>query len=221
MALPLILGGVQAGAGLVQSLFGGGRARRAEKELEGMIDNYKTSESIRDYYTKALNKFNVNPTQSSLYRSIMGEAGQGLATGLNNLQGRGSALAGIGNLVQGYNNQALRAGAAAESQQAQDLANLGTATQLKDREDKYKFEAKANLLSQKAGAGSQTMNAGLSNIFGGLGSISDYSMYKQMYGDNGGSGDNYQEPYQPRTTGGTGARLNVPNVAYQTPRLYR
>lgn len=184
-AVPLIMGGLQAIGGAAQSIFGGGRAAKAEKELEGMINNYKTSESIRDYYTKALNKFNVNPTQSSLYRSIMGEAGQGLATGLNNLQGRGSAIAGVGNLVQGYNNQALRAGAAAESQQGQDLANLGTATQLKDREDKYKFEAKANLLSQKAGAGAQTMNAGLSNIFGGLGSISDYSVYKQIYGDRG------------------------------------
>lgn len=184
-AVPLIMGGLQAIGGAAQSIFGGGRAAKAEKELEGMINNYKTSESIRDYYTKALNKFNVNPTQSSLYRSIMGEAGQGLATGLNNLQGRGSAIAGVGNLVQGYNNQALRAGAAAEDQQQQDLANLGTATQLKDREDKYKFEAKANLLSQKAGAGAQTMNAGLSNIFGGLGSISDYSVYKQIYGDRG------------------------------------
>lgn len=220
MPAPLLIGGLQAGAGAIQSIFGGGRARRAERELEGMINNYKGSESIKDFYTKALNKYNVNPTQSALYRNAMNQAQQGLASGLNNLQGRGGALAGTANLVQGYNDAALRAGAAAEQQQSQDLAALGGATQMKDREDKYKFEAKANLLSQKAGAGAQTMNAGLGNIFGGLGSISDYYTMKELYGGNGtGGGDNYQAPYQPRMTGGTGARLNVPNVGYQTPRF--
>lgn len=192
MALPIIMGAAQAGAGLLQSIFGGGRARRSEKELEGMIDNYKPSESIKDFYTKALNKYNVDPTKSSLYRSIMGEAGQGLATGLNSLQERGSALGGTANLVQGYNDAALKAGAAAEGQQAQDLQTLGSATQLKDREDKYKFEAKANLLSQKAGAGAQTMNAGLSNLFGGMGSISDYFAYKELYGDKNRAGNSNQ-----------------------------
>lgn len=192
MAIPAILGGLQAGAGLVQSIFGGGRARKAENELERMIDNYSGGESIKDFYTKALNKYNVDPTKSSLYRSIMGQAGQGLASGLSSLQDRGGALAGTANLVQGYNDAALKAGAAAEGQQAQDLQTLGTATQLKDREDKYKFEAKANLLSQKAGAGAQTMNAGLSNMFGGLGSISDYYAYKELYGDKNRSDNSSQ-----------------------------
>jgi len=177
-----ILSGVQAAGGALQSILGGGQARRAQRKLEKMIEGYKPSEGIRDYYTKALNKYNANPTQSALYRSIMGDAQQGLATGINNLQGRGSALAGTANLVQGYNNQALRANAAAEAQQGQDLNTLGSATQLKDREDKYKFEAKYNLLSQKAGAGNQIMNAGLGNIFGGLGSAADYYSYKDAYG---------------------------------------
>lgn len=183
MPLPAILGGVQAGAGIIQSVFGGGQARRNQRKLEKMIDNYQPSASIKDYYTKALNRYNVDPTASAMYRNIMNQAQQGLTTGLSGLQDRRSALAGTANLVQGYNDTALRAAAAAEGQQAQNLATLGAATQLKDREDKYKFEAKYNLLSQKAGAGNQIMNAGLSNIFGGLGSISDYYTYKNMYGN--------------------------------------
>lgn len=184
MPVAAIMGGLQAAGGALQSIFGGGQARRAQRKLERMIDNYQPSQSIRDYYTKALNKYNVDPTNSAMYRNIMNQAQQGLTTGLSNLQDRRSALAGTANLVQGYNDAALRAGAAAENQQQQALANLGAATQMKDREDKYKFEAKYNLLSQKAGAGNQIMNAGLGNIFGGLGNIADYYTYKNMNGNN-------------------------------------
>lgn len=187
MGIPLIMGGLQAAGGALQSILGGGQARRAQRRLEKMIDNYQTSPSIRDFYTKALNKYNVDPTSSAMYRSIMNQAQQGLTTGLSSLQSRGGALAGTANLVQGYNDAALRAGAAAENQQQQDLSTLGSATQLKDREDKYKFEAKYNLLSQKAGAGNQIMNAGLSNIFGGLGNIADYYTYKNAYGGRKGN----------------------------------
>jgi hypothetical protein len=192
MAVPIaaIMGGAQLAGGAIQAIAGGGQAKRAQRKLERMIDNYQPSQSIMDFYTKAMNKYNANPTQSALYRSAMGDAQQGLTTGINSLQDRRSALAGTANLVQGYNNTALRANAAAEAQQGQDLATLGGATQLKDREDKYKFEAKYNLLSQKAGAGNQIMNAGLSNAFGGMGNIADYYSYKQMYGGGGGRGNN-------------------------------
>ncbi len=95
-------------------------------------------------------------------------------------------MAGVGSLVQGANDASLRAAAAAEGQQSQDLAQLGQATGMKSQEDKYKFEAKYNLLSQKAGAANQTANAGMSNLMGGLGSITDYANINKMYGANGG-----------------------------------
>src|SRR5690606_17709553 len=130
--------------------------------------------SIMDFYNKALQRYNQNPYDSNLYRMQTQTAQRNLATGLNAMQDRRSALASVGNLVQGSNDASLRAAAAAEAQQAQALNQLGAATQLKDREDKYKFEAKYNLLGMKAGGGNQIMNAGLKNLYGGLGSISDY-----------------------------------------------
>jgi len=172
----------QAALGLGQAIIGGINARKAQKNLEKHLDTYKPNQSIMDYYSKALNKYNANPYTSQSYNQATRMSDRNLATGLNSLQGRRSALAGVGSLVQGANDNALRAGAQAEQMQAQDLAQLGQATGMKEREDKYKFEAKYNLLSQKAGAANQTANAGIANAFGGLGGIQDYAMINKIYG---------------------------------------
>lgn len=172
----------QGVVGLGQSIIGGINANKSQKKLERMIDSYQPNQSIMDYYSKALNKYNANPYQSASYQAANKFAQRGVATGINSLQDRRSALAGVGNLVQGANDANLRAVAQAENQQAQDLAQLGQATGMKDREDKYKFEAKYNLLSQKSGAANATANAGISNLYGGLGGIQDYQMIKKMYG---------------------------------------
>ena len=193
MAVPWAAIG-QAALGIGQSIFGGGKARRAQKELEGMVNNYKPNQSILDYYTKALNKYNANPYQGAGYQAANQFAQRGVASGINALQDRRSALAGVGGLVQGANDANLKAVAQAENQQSQDLAQLGQATQMKDREDKYKFENKYNLLSMKAGAANQTANAGISNLFGGLGGITDYAMINKMYG-GGGNGGSKTSPY--------------------------
>jgi hypothetical protein len=180
MPAPGILGGAQIFGGILQSVIGGGQARSAQRQMENMVNNYQGSTSIKDFYTKALNRYNADPTASAMYRTQNQAAQQGLATGINAYQDRRSAMAGIPKLIQSYNNQNLKAAAAAEQQQSQDLQQLGMATQLKDREDKYKFENKYNLLGMKAGGGNQIMNAGLGNIFGGLGSISDYYTAKEI-----------------------------------------
>jgi len=135
-----------------------------------------------DYYNKALSRYNANPYNSAMYRNATQQAGRGLATGINALQDRRSALAGVSNLVQGYDDAALRAAAGAEQQQGQALGQLGQATGMKAAEDKYKFENKYNLLAMKAGAQNQIANAGLSNIFGGLGAIDDYRNIRRYGG---------------------------------------
>ncbi len=180
--MPVIAGGVQGVIGVGQAIFGGIKAKKTQRQLEKMIEGYKPNQSIMDYYSKALNKYNANPYQSAMYNQQQKMAGRNLATGLNSLQDRRSALAGVGTLVQGANDASLRAAAAAEGQQSQDLAQLGQATGMKSQEDKYKFEAKYNLLSQKAGAANQTANAGIQNLYGGVGSIGDAYNIKKMYG---------------------------------------
>lgn len=177
--------GAQALLGLGQTLFSG--QRKAQKNLEQHLNSYKPNQGIMDFYTKALSKYNANPYTSASYNRQTQNANRNLTTGLSSLQDRRSGLAGVGSLVQGANDASLKAVGQAEQDQSQDLAQLGQATGMKAQEDKYKFEGKYNLLSQKAGAASQTTNAGISNLFGGLGGIQDYANINKFGGD--GSGD--------------------------------
>ena len=179
IAAAMVPGLIQSGAGLLQSVIGGFGARKNEKKLEQMVNNYQPSASIMDYYGKALARYNANPYTSAGYTAATQANNRNLATGLSSAQSRRGGLAAIGGLVQGANDASLRAAATAEQQQAQNLNQLGQATQLKDREDKYKFENKYNLLSMKAGGANQVANSGLQNLYNGLGSMSSYQMAKQ------------------------------------------
>lgn len=181
MAVPWMAVG-QAAIGGIQSLVNGQKAHRAQRELEGMVNSYQSNQSIQDYYSKALAKYNTNPYTSQLYNAQKENIGRGTAQGLQAFGDRRSALAGIGTLIQNQNDSLLKAAATAEGQQGQNLQQLGQAAGAKTAEDKYKFENKYNLLAMKAGAANQGVNAGLSNIFGGLGAIQDYSNINKTYG---------------------------------------
>lgn len=191
MALPLIAAGIAQGVlGLGQAIFGGGKAKKAQKKMEGMIDSYKPNQGIMDYYNKALSRYNSNPYQSTTYQTQAQNAGRTTASGINALQGRRSAVGGISRLAGIQNDAMLKAGMGAEAEQGQRLSQLAQATAMKVPEDKYKFEAKYNLLSSKAGAANQTANAGISNIFGGLGTVADTMNIDKMYGDGTSGGGN-------------------------------
>lgn len=191
----LIPGLVQAGIGIAQSIGGAVRAKKARKQLEGLVDSYQPNQSIMDYYNKALQRYNVNPYTSSLYNYQQGQIKGSTAQGIQALQDRKSALAGIPNIIQRQNDSLLKAAAVSEGQQGQALGQLGAATALKDREDKYKFEAKYNILSNKAAGGAAQTNAGTSNLFGGVGGLSNYFMASQMFGNNGGAGGGSGQNY--------------------------
>jgi len=172
----------QAAIGGVQALVNGQKAHRAQKELQSMVDNYQPNQSIQDYYSKALAKYNTNPYTSQLYNAQKENIGRGTAQGLQAFGDRRSALAGIGTLIQNQNDSLLKAAATAEGQQGQNLAQLGQAAGAKTAEDKYKFENKYNLLATKAGAANEGVNSGLQNIFGGLGAVTDYANINKIYG---------------------------------------
>lgn len=190
MPLPL-LPIIGAGVGLVQSILGGNKAKKAQKKLEGLqTPEYGGSSSIMDYYNKALQRVNQNPYQSqqAQYASQMADRSQ--AAGINALQGRGSAVGGISRLSALRNNAALQAGAQAEGQQMQNMGMLGDAAGMKTQDELRQFqqnkiapyEKQYNLLSMKAGAGNEMMNSGLSNIFGGLGAAQDTMNINKIYG---------------------------------------
>ena len=183
MALPLmaIPGLLQAVGGLIQGIFGGGARRKAQKELEGMVNKYQPNSSIMDYYNKALSKYSSNPYTSQFYQNQQNQIQRNLATGVSALQDRRSALAGIGKSVQIANDATARAGANAEQQQRQDLGILGAATGMKAGEDRRKFDMKYNLLAQKAGQSASTGNMGYRNIFGGLSNLANVNWGEKKY----------------------------------------
>jgi hypothetical protein len=168
-------------AGLAQSIIGGINARKTQKKLEKMQSPvYKQNQGILDYYNKALARYNVSPTDSALYKRQMQNVGRGVASGMQGLQDRRSAIAGMPAILRAANDASLNAEVAAENERNQRFGQLGGATSMKAGEDRMAFqqnelapfERKYNLLSQKAAANAQTFNTGLSNIFGGLQNLS-------------------------------------------------
>ena len=193
MPLPLIPL-ITAGAGLVQSIVGGIKARKTQKELENLKSpTYQKNQSILDYYNQALGRYGVNPTDSAMYKRQMGNINRNQASALYNSNQQGGGSAGTSSILRASNDATLNAEAAAEGEKNRRFGELGGATQIKAGEDRMAFdineqqpyERKYNLLSMKAGAANQTANAGLSNIFGGLQTASQMQMINKMYGGDG------------------------------------
>ena len=187
------LAAIGAGIGGLQAIIGGINARKAQKKLEKLeVPTYGGSESIKDYYNKALQRFNTNPYQSQLAQYSAQQADRSQAAGLGALQGRGSAVGGVSRLAALRNDAALRTGVQAEQMQNQRFGELGQATEMQTGDDIRQFqqnklapyEKKYNLLSMKAGAANQMANAGLNNIFGGLAAGQDYKNIKKTYSTN-------------------------------------
>ena len=189
LAIP-ILGAV---GGAIQSIVGAGKARKYGRQLNQLVENsphYDPNQSIMDYYNTALQRYNVNPTDTALYKRNMQNINRGLATGISSLQDRRSALGGISSLLRASNDASLNAEVAAEQQRNQRFGELGSASQLKAGEEAKAFEQnkmlpynlKYNLLSQRAGAANNLVNTGLSNIFGNLQNIGSMKQLKKAYG---------------------------------------
>lgn len=193
--MPLPLAAIQAGAGAAQSIFGLIQAGKAQKQLGNLQSpKYSQNKGILDFYNQALQRYNVSPTDSAMYKRQMQGVDRGVATALAGLNDRRSGLAGASSILRASNDAKLDANVAAEQERSQRFGQLGTASQLKAAEDDKAFqvnelspfERKYNLLAMKAGGGNQLANAGFQNLFGGLQNASNMSMLNQMYGDGSG-----------------------------------
>jgi hypothetical protein len=194
--MPVTLSAIQGAIGIGQSIFGGIQAHKAQKQLERTpTPVYSPSQSILDYYDTAKSRYNVNPYQSSLYKLQNQNIQRGTAQGLGALNDRRSALAGVNSLIQGQNDSLLKAGAAAEDEQSRRFSQLGNAAGMKAQEDMKQFqynqvapyEKRMQLAGLKASGGNQLLNAGLSNVFGGLQSAAEISQINKLYGTQKGT----------------------------------
>ncbi|MBK7883517.1 MAG: hypothetical protein IPJ81_06760 [Chitinophagaceae bacterium] len=189
----------------MQSFFGGRKAKKSQKELENLQSpTYNPNEYVLSYYNNALQRYNVNPYNSTLYKTQQQNIGRGVNQGIGALNNRRSGLAGISSLIQGQNDSLLKAGIAAENQKDQRFSQLGGATQMKAGEDRQAFninkmqpfERKYNLLAMKAGANARTANDGLKNIFNGLGTMAGgYQLGQGSKSSGGGGQELAMQPY--------------------------
>lgn len=195
--MPVTLSAIQGAVGIGQAIFGGIKANKAQKQLERTpTPVYSPSQSILDLYDTAKSRYNVNPYQSSLYKIQNQNIQRGTTQGLGVLNDRRLALGGVNSLVQGQNDSLLKAGAAAEEEQGRRFSQLGNAAGMKAQEDQKMFqynqvapyEKRMQLAGLKASGGNQIMNAGLSNIFGGIQGIGQADMIKKLYGKGGATG---------------------------------
>ena len=180
--LSLVAGGAQTLLGAGQAIFGAGKARRTQKDLENYANTFQPNQSILDYYGKALQKYNVNPYNSTQYQTQQNNIGRNLATGIAASQNKRLGLSAIGGLVQGSNDASAKAVAQAEAEQGQNLSRLGQAAGMKTNEEQKKFDMLYNLKAMKAGQAANTVNSGIRNIFGGLGTLS--GGYNKSEGDS-------------------------------------
>jgi hypothetical protein len=192
--ISLGLSGVQTLFGIGQSIFGGNKQKKAQDELENLqTPTYNSNASILDYYNKALQRYNTNPYQSQQYQYGIQQGQRNTAAGVNALQDRGSAVGGISRLIALQNDNALKQGISAEQEQDQRFGQLGGATQMKSADDQYAFginklmpyQKQLDLLTAKAGGGGDVLNAGLSNIFGGLSSATMANGSSNIFGKKG------------------------------------
>lgn len=218
------LGAIQAIGGGIQAIVGSKRAKRAQKAYENLATPTTTSSAtISDYYNKA----SANPYDTSFYKSAQQNLSRGTAQGLGALQTRGGGLSGVAALIRQQNDGYLRAAGQAEGMQQR---MLGDAVRLKANDDQRVFqqnkmmpyEKMAGIRIAQAQAGNQMMNAGLQNVFNGIGTA---AMGEIAAGDEGGGlGGLFKRKSQPQSNFGSQRDYSRPSVGlnqsymgYQSP----
>jgi hypothetical protein len=180
--LPALIPILAQGAGSLAQIFGSGKNKR-QRELEAMTNQtptYSGGGGIMDFYNKALTRYSNNPYSSPLYAMQMQNAQRATNMGLNALNDRRSALAGVGKLSAIQNDATLRAGIAAENDQARRFGQLGQAAGMQGQEEKYRYNTnqlnpylrKLQLAQQKAAGAAAVSSAGIQNMFGALSNAS-------------------------------------------------
>lgn len=181
------------GLGIYQGISGEVKSNRAKKDLEKLANNspiYKPDKSIHDYYQEALNRYNQNPYQSAFYTAGQKNIQRGTASALNNLQGRGSAIAGAGRVALGQDTAMTNLGVQSEAQKNAKFGQLGQAAQANTAENYKAFdinnmtpyktklglkEMELSAANEQAASGWQNAASGVSNV----GALGAKGMYKK------------------------------------------
>lgn len=182
----------QGVVGLGQMVGGWIQQRKATKNFEKELANapkYNQNQSILDYYNKALQRYNVNPTDSAMYKRNAQSINRGVATGIGALQDRRSGQSGISSILRASNDASLNAEVAAENEKSNRFNTLGNATTMKAGEDRTAFDInqmqphrdKLALYGAKATGGTNIFNAGMGTVNNAANSYAQMQMINRMY----------------------------------------
>jgi hypothetical protein len=177
--LGVVPAGLQSLGGLAQIVFSG--AKKATRNLEDLqTPTYNGSKSINDYYHEALSRYGVNPFDSAAYKQQEGQVGRNVATGINALQDRRSAIGGVSSLVGAGNDAMQNAGVVAQNERNKAFGDVANATGMKNEDDRFAydqntvapFQKKLQLLAMKAAAANDMKRSGFQNMYQGLSNAS-------------------------------------------------
>lgn len=176
--LPAIIAGVQAVGGIAQ-MFAGARTlkklKRPSYEIPqdfntnvGLAQNIKTMGMPKSEYQSAFQNIQRNQT-----------------AGINALQDRRSALAGIGSIVQRSNDASLNLDATAAKIANQNMLagtqmEMGARQQLASQKLARQEWEKFQPYQQKLAQGQGMLGAGMQNAFGALQTYGNLSMMEKM-----------------------------------------
>lgn len=207
--------------GLGTSIYGDIKAHNAQKKLENAKSpTYTPSQSIADYYQKALQRYSVNPYQSAAYQQQLQNVQQSQANSLNSLQGRREGLAGVGAITANSNNAILGATGAADQRQAQALGQLGEAAGAQTGQQQtafninqqQPFERNYNLLAMKAAGANQVANAGEQTALSGAQGFGQNLALRNYLQSQGAGSKSSAYNLQPPSIGGQA--VNPYNLSY-------
>lgn len=164
------VGAVSLGTGIYKSARASSKAKKAQRELEGLkTPTTKSSATIEDYYRRA----SASPYASLQYRMNERNIMRGTVQGINATQDRRGALGSIAGLIGQQNSAQFRNAAGAEQTQNR---MLGDAVRLKAGDDQRMFninqmlpyEKLISLYSSQAAGANQQVNAAQQDISSGL-----------------------------------------------------
>src|SRR6185312_12279542 len=235
--MPVTLSAISAGAGLIQGVAGLFSGNKARKQIENTpTPYYQPDKGLMDYYQDALGRYNTNPYSSQMYQVAQNSANSRLATGIGALQDRRSAVGNIGALVGGSNASLQQAGVQAEAQRNRDFATLGQATNMEAGDKRLQFQynqllpyqKRMSVFEAKAEGGNAMENAGLSNLFNGIGGVAAAGGFRRSPSSSMRSYATYNPALAPTAGSYNSPASNIPtigpspagNIGYINPNSY-
>lgn len=186
MPAPIIAAGVGAAAGLVQSLIGGGQAKRANKELKRLFSQrkaYSTPSEVFDILN--LSQFNAQQGFSDDTMSFLeGQAGAGLSAGLGTASRLGADPNQLSGIIDNYYKDIFKVGAESDLVKMKKFDSFSNALNSVAENKTAEWQSEENLIkdqmaavAQRVGAGQQNIQSGINTAIGSLSSLASMGLY--------------------------------------------